>query len=36
MGHTSIETTSRYSEYTRERRGLRQMQKLTFTADRLL
>lgn len=28
MGHTSIETTSRYSEYTRERRGLEQMRRL--------
>ena len=36
MGHESIETTARYSEYTRERRGLRQMQQLTFTADTLL
>ena len=29
MGHTSIETTARYSQYTRERRGLRQMQQFT-------
>jgi len=28
MGHESIETTSRYSEYTRERRGLDQMRRL--------
>lgn len=30
MGHDSIETTSRYSEWTRERRGLEQMKKLRF------
>ncbi len=28
MGHESIETTARYSEWTRERRGLAQMRKL--------
>lgn len=30
MGHESIETTSRYSEWTREKRGLRQMRSLDF------
>lgn len=30
MGHESIETTARYSEYTRERRGLNQMRSLRF------
>lgn len=30
MGHESIETTARYSQYTRERRGLEQMRKLRF------
>ena len=30
LGHESIETTARYSEYTRERRGLEQMRSLKF------
>lgn len=30
MGHQSIETTSRYSEWTREKRGLTQMRELDF------
>lgn len=30
MGHESIETTARYSEYTRERRGHEQMRKMRF------
>lgn len=32
MGHESIETTARYSEYTRQRRGLDQMQRMNFGA----
>lgn len=31
MGHESIQTTARYSEYTRERRGLEQMQQFGAT-----
>jgi len=31
MGHESIETTARYSQYTRERRGLNQMRQLKFS-----
>lgn len=30
MGHESIETTARYSEYTRQRRGQEQMRRLKF------
>lgn len=30
MGHESIETTSRYTEYTKQKRGLEQMRRLDF------
>lgn len=33
MGHESIETTSRYTEYTKEKRGLQQMRSLRFVEE---
>ena len=36
MGHESIETTARYSETTRQRRGLDQMRRMRGPSDRLV
>lgn len=33
MGHESIETTSRYTEYTKQKRGLQQMRSLRFIEE---